>query len=108
MSSSSPDPLSTPESPEVDHEPVFQAPWEAKAFAIVNQLAAAQEYSWAEWTEQFVAEISAAEADSADGRTYYERWVDACEKLLITKGILDTQSIDQRIQELLIEQEHQH
>ncbi|NER80139.1 MAG: nitrile hydratase accessory protein [Leptolyngbya sp. SIO1D8] len=111
MSLSSPDSLSLSGLPEKDHEPAFQAPWEARAFAIVNQLATTQHYSWAEWTDQFVGEIAAAEAEPANASSYYERWVQACEKLLIAKGILDAQSIDQKIKALLIEQEqneHQH
>lgn len=93
-------------------EPVFQAPWEARAFAIVNQLANDQEYSWSEWTEQFAQEISVAEHDPTDTSSYYERWVRTCEKLLITKGILNPLMIEQRIEELLIEREsasdHKH
>ncbi len=95
-----------------DNEPVFQAPWEARAFAIVNQLANALEYSWSEWTDQFVEEISVAENDPTDTSSYYERWVRTCEKLLIAKGILNPLAIDQRIKELRVEREtnveHEH
>ena len=103
-------PLSDPSSK--DSEPIFQAPWEARAFAIVNQLANAQEYSWSEWTEQFAEEISAAEHEPTDTSSYYERWVRTCEKLLITKGILNPLAIEQRIKDFLIEHEttidHKH
>ncbi|MFE4105892.1 nitrile hydratase accessory protein [Almyronema epifaneia] len=103
MPSSLPNPLpSTYLSAET--EPVFQAPWEAKAFAIVNQLAATQRYSWAEWTNCLVQETAAAEAEANDARTYYERWVDACQKLLIQKGILDADAIDQKMVELSSDQ----
>jgi len=68
--------------------PVFRAPWEAKAFAIVNQLASStHQYSWPEWTAQLAEEISAAELDSTDSRPDYERWVSACEKLLIATKV---------------------
>ncbi|MDJ0707294.1 MAG: nitrile hydratase accessory protein [Leptolyngbyaceae cyanobacterium MO_188.B28] len=110
LSSNSNFSLSAP--PRKDNKSVFQAPWEARAFAIVNQLANAQEYSWSEWTEQFADEISAAEQEPTDTSSYYERWVRACEKLLIAKGILDPRAVDQRIEELLIEQRtavgHEH
>ncbi|MEM9007284.1 MAG: nitrile hydratase accessory protein [Cyanobacteria bacterium P01_F01_bin.86] len=108
MPSPSPIPLPLPGLPQGKHEPAFQAPWEAKAFAIVNQLATTQHYSWAEWTDQFVGEITASEADPRDTRTYYERWVNACEKLLIAKGILDPHAIEQKIEALLSETDHQH
>lgn len=91
-----------------NNEPVFQTPWEAKAFAIVNQLASTQRCSWSEWTEKLADEISLAESDVNDDRSYYERWVFACEKLLVAKGMLDLQSIDNKIEELLVEREHSH
>ncbi|MEM8809916.1 MAG: nitrile hydratase accessory protein [Cyanobacteria bacterium P01_G01_bin.38] len=103
MSPSLPDPM--PKYPKGEHEPVFQAPWEAKAFAIVNQLTSAQHWSWPEWTDTFAQEISAAESDATDTSTYYERWVKVCETLLIEKGILDSDAIAQRIEALLSERE---
>ncbi len=96
-------PLSAPL--QTDSEPVFQAPWEARAFAMVNQLANAQEYSWSEWTEQFATEISIAENEPTDTSSYYERWVRACEKLLIAKGILEPLAVEQRMERILSERE---
>ncbi|MEM9807412.1 MAG: AsnC family transcriptional regulator [Cyanobacteria bacterium P01_D01_bin.56] len=65
-----------------------------------------------EWTEQFSKEISIAENEATDTSSYYERWVRACEKLLITKGILEPLAVEQRIEEILIERsvakEHDH
>ncbi|MEM9483835.1 MAG: nitrile hydratase accessory protein [Cyanobacteria bacterium P01_F01_bin.116] len=90
---------------QTNSEPVFQAPWEARAFAMVNQLANAQEYSWSEWTEQFATEISTAENEPTDTSSYYERWVHACEKLLIAKGILEPLAVEQRMEKILSERE---
>lgn len=89
-------------------EPVFQAPWEATAFAIVNQLASDRRYTWAEWVDQLTQEIAMAESNADDTRTDYARWVDACEKLLIDKGILEAQAIHQKIAELMQERETDH
>lgn len=97
-----------PNHPEGDNEPVFQAPWEAKAFALVNQLASAEHWSWPEWTDAFAQEISAAESDATDTSLYYERWVKVCETLLIEKGILDADAVDRRIEALLSERETEH
>ncbi|MEM9451935.1 MAG: nitrile hydratase accessory protein [Cyanobacteria bacterium P01_E01_bin.6] len=85
----------------VDSEPIFQAPWEAKAFAITNQLVSDQHWSWEEWTEALALEISAAESDGTDTSPYYEKWVNACQKLLMKKGLLNSDSIEKRIEELL-------
>ena len=108
MLSSSSHPSSPYEPTEESSEPVFHSPWEARAFALVNQLTTEQVYSWSEWTDQFVEEISAAEAEPDNTSSYYERWVQACEKLLLSKGILSVQSIEQRIKDLVIEQENKH
>ena len=108
MSPSFPNPSSLSEHSDKDSEPVFQAPWEARAFALVNQLVTEQVYDWPEWTARFVEEIAAAEAESSSDSLYYERWVQTCEKLLLSKRILDIDSIEQKIQDLLIDQENQH
>lgn len=89
-------------------EPAFQTPWEARAFAIVNQLAATDYYSWSEWTDFLANEIAATEQEILGSKTYYEQWVDACEKLLIAKGLLKPEAIEQRIVELLTEHQLEH
>ena len=111
-SSSVPEPVShhpvNREAVQEDAEPVFQAPWEAKVFAIVNQLAADQAYSWAEWTGQLADEVSAADLEAADSSSYYEQWVYACEKLLTIKGVLSSQAIDCKAEELATAQMSDH
>jgi nitrile hydratase accessory protein len=92
--------------PQTDHEPVFNAPWEARAFAMVNQLAADHHCTWAEWTEYLVSVM--AEAASSEATTDYQHWVLACEKLLADKGLLAAQAIDQRIDALIAEREAEH
>ncbi len=93
-----------PESASQD-EPVFQAPWEAHAFAMVNQLASANHWSWSEWTDYLVKEISAVEREAPGSKTYYEQWVAVCEKLLIEKNFLDSEEIQAKIAELLAAQQ---
>ena len=110
ISMSSPQPPLDADGHAAEDEPVFQAPWEAKAFAIVNQLAADRQYSWTEWNDQLVQEIATAESSTADSRTYYECWLQACEKLLIAKGLLDAHAIDQKVvalaQEIAADHDH--
>jgi nitrile hydratase accessory protein len=89
-------------------EPVFNEPWEAKAFAIVNHLAANAHCSWSEWTDYLTAEITATEQDAPGSKAYYEQWMAACEKLLVEKGIIEVQAINQRMNDLIAEQESEH
>ena len=70
-------------------EPVFNAPWEAHAFALAVSLSTRGLYTWAEWTAALATSIAAArergDADSGDG--YYQHWLGALETLLAAKGI---------------------
>ncbi|NMF85038.1 nitrile hydratase accessory protein [Nodosilinea sp. P-1105] len=92
----------------LDKEPVFKTPWEARAFAIVNQLATLEHCTWPEWTQYLSSEIKATEQVNHDTDTYYEQWVGACEKLLVDKGLLDIQAIHTKINELRAEQKLEH
>ncbi len=91
-----------------DQEHVFNAPWEAKAFAIVNQLATLEHCTWPEWTQCLSSVIAATENDASNSVPYYEQWVMACEKLLADKGLLDAEAIDQKMHELVAEKEAEH
>ena len=69
---------------------IFAEPWEARAFAIIVNLAQAGHFTWGEWVDCFsreVARATAAEASGAVAKTYYEQWLDAAETLLVAKGV---------------------
>jgi nitrile hydratase accessory protein len=77
--------------------PVFAAPWEASAFAMVLALHRAGRFEWREWVELLSAEIASAEPDPT-GTLYYERWTRALEKLLGRLGLLTEEAIGERLQ----------
>jgi nitrile hydratase accessory protein len=85
-------------------EPVFHAPWEARAFAMALRLFERGHYTWQEFQDHLIAEIASprASADSGPGSTvaYYEHWLRALEKLLSEKGLVMTDVIDARTSEL--------
>jgi nitrile hydratase accessory protein len=70
--------------------PVFRAPWEAQAFALVVRLHAAGCFTWREWADRLAAEIRAAQerGDADLGPTYYLHWLAALEGLVAAKGIV--------------------
>jgi nitrile hydratase accessory protein len=73
-----------------DIDLIFAEPWEARAFAIIVNLAQAGHFAWSEWVDCFsreVAQATAAEASGAPAKTYYEQWLDAAEALLVAKGV---------------------
>jgi len=68
--------------------PVFSAPWEAQAFAMVLTLHQQGLFSWREWADTLASEIAAAQAagDPDRGDSYYRHWLRALECLVSTKG----------------------
>jgi nitrile hydratase accessory protein len=64
--------------------PVFEEPWQAKAFAIAVALHERGIYTWPEWTETLGARIAGAQDD---GDAYYRNWLGALEDLLAEKGV---------------------
>jgi hypothetical protein len=93
----------------------------ARAIAIVMALFDQERYAWPEWVDKFSAEIGApghyrhseegAKAAEAvltgDGksinRNYAKLWLDACEKLLLEKGLLTRAELDGKLAALRAE-----
>jgi nitrile hydratase accessory protein len=69
-------------------DPVFNEPWEAKAFAMTVRLHERGLFTWAEWAEALSDEIRAASAtgDADLGDTYYQHWLRALETIAARKG----------------------
>lgn len=69
--------------------PVFNAPWEAHAFAMTLSLHERGVFTWPEWAATLSREILAAQAagDADLGDTYYRHWLNALEALVAAKQI---------------------
>ena len=81
--------------PRDDAGPVFAAPWQAQAFALAVQLHQQGLFTWPQWAEALGAEIRAAGADD-DGSRYYEHWLAALEKMVLTRGAADAAALSAR------------
>jgi nitrile hydratase accessory protein len=90
-----------PALPRDDAGPVFKAPWEAQAFAMMLSLHGAGVFTWTEWAAALAAELAAAAArgEPDDGSHYYEHWLAALEKLIVAKDIVPAQDLEQRVQD---------
>ena len=90
-----------PALPRDDEGPVFNAPWEAQAFAMTLSLHAAGVFAWREWADALAAELSAAaaHAEPDDGSHYYEHWLAALEKLAAKKDVVPEQELERRVNE---------
>lgn len=89
---------SLPAAPSDSEGPVFEAPWQAQAFALAVHLQTAGAFSLAEWTEALSCELKAAEAaDGPDaGKRYYECWLAALEGLVISRGLAGREALAAR------------
>jgi len=67
-----------------DHRPVFNEPWEARAFAMTLALHERGVFTWPQWAEALSRQIAQARAagDADLGDTYYQHWLRALESLV--------------------------
>ena len=68
--------------------PVFNAPWQAQAFAMTLMLHEHGLFTWPEWAQALAMQVSAAQAagDPDLGVTYYRHWLAALEEIVSRKG----------------------
>ena len=81
----------TPHLPHDEGGPVFNAPWEARAFAMTVDLHKRGLFDWSDWCETLSGEIRAAQ-DAGDpdlGDTYYKHWLAALEKIVTRRKVTD-------------------
>jgi nitrile hydratase accessory protein len=81
------------ESPGLPHDaagPVFNAPWEAQAFAMAVALHARGVFTWREWAGTLAAVIAevAARGEPDTGETYYRHWLTALERITLRAGLV--------------------
>lgn len=78
-----------PSIPHDEEGPVFAQPWEAEVFAMTLMLFENGIFTWAEWAEQLNKSIRQAQLDGDPdlGDTYYSHWLDALEKMIVSKQL---------------------
>lgn len=84
--------------PRSNGELVFHAAWEGRAFGMAVTLHEQQAFAWDEFRDRLIGQIADA---AANGETeiYYERWLTALEALLVDKGLLTRDELDERTEE---------
>jgi nitrile hydratase accessory protein len=78
--------------------PVFNEPWEAQAFALAVRLSEAGCFTWSEWVTVLTQEIGAAQVrgDPDLGKTYYQHWLNALERICVEKGLVGREDMRRR------------
>lgn len=88
--------------------PVFDAPWEAQAFAMTLTLHERGLFTWTEWATFLNQAINDAQAagDPDRGNTYYSHWLTALERICAFKELLTGDMLLQRQNEWDIAARH--
>jgi nitrile hydratase accessory protein len=87
---------SLPRLPNLGEEgPVFAEPWQASAFALAVSLSREGYFTWSEWAQALGDELkaSAARGEPEDGSRYYDCWLAALERLIISRRLSDAASM---------------
>lgn len=87
-----------PSLPRDEGGPVFAEPWQAQAFALAVKLSEAGHFTWTEWAAALARELRAAaeRGEPDDGSHYYEHWVAALERLVASKGLVESAAMAER------------
>jgi nitrile hydratase accessory protein len=76
-----------------DGEPVFAAPWQAQAFAMVVALQERGLFTWDEWARALGRAVGGQDRDPEG---YYGCWLAAAEALVAEKGVTDAGVLAER------------
>ncbi len=70
--------------PQDNGEPVFDAPWQARSFAMAVKLHAAGLFTWQEWSDRLARAIAERESQDEvrDSNDYYTLWQETLEQLV--------------------------
>lgn len=85
-----------PKLPKDSVGPVFDEPWQARAFAMTLELYEKKVFTWGEWCKALSSVITAAEvsgADPEDGSTYYQHWLKALEGIVTDKNVASGETL---------------
>ncbi len=80
-----------PRLPLDDGGPVFAEPWQATVFALAVRLSTEGHFTWTEWAATLADELKLAadRGEPDDGSRYYQHWLAALERLVVTKRLSD-------------------
>jgi nitrile hydratase accessory protein len=77
---------------------VFNAPWEAQAFALTLALHERGTFTWREWADTLAGVIAEVRArgERDTGENYYRHWMTALERLALSKDLVDNAALAER------------
>jgi len=90
--------------PPGEEDVVFDAPWQARAFALTVALRREGNFPWEAFQTRLAEELEASAdvtapstADEDAEAAYYEAWLSAFERLLLEEDVLDDEELAERV-----------
>lgn len=85
----------------VADDPTFEAPWQARAFAIAVSLTdrGGGDLPWEDFQARLIDEIETDTNTAPIDMVYYEQWLRALERLLIEEAIIEPGELVERASE---------
>ncbi|WP_266081985.1 nitrile hydratase accessory protein [Haladaptatus caseinilyticus] len=83
-----------------DEAPTFDAPWQARAFALAVALTdelGDETLTWEEFQTRLIEEVNADRENGEPNTVYYRQWLTALERSLVERGILDYGDLAARV-----------
>ena len=96
-----------PQMPLDEDGAVFNAPWEAKVFAMVVSLHQQGHFEWHEWAATISDEIE-NDKNRATETPYYQLWLRAAERIFDAKGLCAADELQRARAAILAEQHDDH
>jgi nitrile hydratase accessory protein len=77
---------------------LFAAPWESQIFGVTMALFDTGLFEWSEFQASLITTVKRWEDGHVEGQyyQYYERWYEALEGLLDTKGVVGSDAVAER------------
>jgi len=85
--------------PRSNGELLFRNPWEGRAFAMAIALSKKGHYEWEDFRQRLIQSIGEWEANHCKDDPswdYYQRWMLALERLVLSSNMLDEGELDKR------------
>ena len=82
--------------PRKNGELVFEDAWEGRVFGLATAMHEGRRFEWNEFRDRLIEEITHADRHG-EASSYYERWLDAFERLLVEKGLLSRDELAARL-----------
>lgn len=80
--------------PTDDGDVTFEAPWQARAFAITVALRREGAFEWDRFQTRLIDEVEGI--DTGDEAAYYDAWLRAIEDLLLSEGVVEESDLARR------------